>query len=210
MPNGERSNNTSINYEVQNNGVYSFIVYDKFNNQIKLEKKIVNIDKTLPTGICVANLNEGKTHVTVTASDDLSGILGYYYNNGSNTTSLITNNQYTFSSLHDSISVIVEDKVGNKITLVCSKTGDGSYAQILPPNGANIVKSDSSDSLKVSIEKANGYYLTRVWVRDPYEQTKKGVIANWGSQLEQPFNIINREISTKGLNNKILYVMLFY
>lgn len=204
LPDGQRSLNTSINFEVVNNGVYSFIVYDKYNNQIKLDKKIMNIDKSIPQGTCVANLNEGKTYITVTATDELSGIAGYYYSNGSNTTSLINNNQYTYSNLYDNISVIIEDKVGNKANITCTKTGDGSYAQIKPASGANIIKSDSSDSLKVSIEKTSGYYLTRVWVRDPYNQTQKGVIANWGSQLERPFNIIQREISNKNLQNKIV------
>lgn len=204
IPSGERRNTNVINYKVTNNGIYTFIIYDKYNNQLKLQQEVNNIDNTIPTGKCVANLNEGKTKVTVSALDEESGIAGYYYNNGKNTTGKQTVSEYTFSNLYENVSVIVEDKVGNKATLVCSKTGDGSYAQILPSSGANIVASDSSDTLKVSIEKTSGYYLTRVWVRDPYNQTQKGVIANWGSKLEKPFDIIQREISNKNLQNKIV------
>lgn len=204
LPSGERRDTDKINYKVTTNGIYTFIIYDRYNNQLKLQQEVDNIDKNIPTGTCVANLNEGKTKVTVTAKDEQSGISGYYYNNGANTTSKMAVSSYTFSNLYENVSVIVEDKVGNKATLLCTKTGDGSYAQILPSSGANIIASDNSDTLKVSIEKNNGYYLTRIWVRDPYGQTKKGVIANWGGNLEKPFDIIKREISNNNLQNKIV------
>ncbi|MBQ4633764.1 MAG: DUF5011 domain-containing protein [Bacilli bacterium] len=204
LPSGQISDQKKITYKAYNNGIYQFVIVDRYNNKMTMQHRISNIDKDEPSGSCIAVLEKGETKVTVTATDALSGVAGYYYNNGSNTTSKMNNNQYVYNNLYENVNVIIEDNAGNKKTITCTKKGDGSYAQITPASGANIIRSDTSDTLKVSIEKKSGYYLTRVWVRDPYAQVQKGVIAKWGSALEKPFNIIQREISNKNLTNKIL------
>ena len=204
LPNGKETKSTVIDYEVSNNNIYSFIIYDKYNNQLKLDKKVNNIDLKPPSGSCKNKLELGKTIVTVDATDSESGILNYVYNNND---SKITNTQpnYTYNGLYKEITVTINDKVGNSSTIKCTSSGEGANAQIKPPSGANIIKSDDSDTLKVSIEKKGSYYITRVWVLDPYNQINKGIILeNWNKKRASAATILQNEITNKNLNNKIV------
>ncbi len=204
LPDGKRDESRVITFDVEKNGVYKFYIYDKYNNRLLLEKNIYNIDNEIPFGSCDATLTEGTTTVIVSATDSKSGVASYAYNNGLSTTNYTTTSTYKYDGLFSNVKVKVKDKIGNIAEISCNKKGDGSFAQIKPPSGANIIKSDESSSLKVSIEKRSGYYISRVWVQDPYNQINKGVIAAWGVKRETPFSIISREITNKGLNNKIV------
>lgn len=202
LPNGSTSLDRAIEYEVNENGVYTFIIYGQHNNELKVEKKVTNFDKEPPKGTCTNKLELGKTYVEVEATDTLSGIASYIYSNGNNSLSS-KENKYTYSGLYKDINVTLVDKVGNKDTIKCVSSGEGATAQIKPPSGANIIKSAESDTLKVSIEKKSSYYITRVWVLDPYSQINKG-LNNWGKNLLKPYNIISNDISKYGLQNKIV------
>ena len=204
LPDNNESKFSAIEYGVSKNGVYKFIVYDKYDNKIEIEREVKTIDLEAPTGSCTNKLDLGKTYVEVQAIDSLSGISKYIYNNGEkNLTS--TESKYTYSGLYKNVNVTIVDKVGNKATIKCVSSGTGAEAQIKPPSGANIIRTAESDTLKVSIENKNGYYLTRVWVLDPYNQINKGIIReNWNKQRSYAIDILNSEISRKGLNNKIV------
>ena len=202
LPNGSTSLDRAIEYEVSENGIYTFIIYGQHNNELKLERKVTNFDKEAPKGTCTNKLDLGKTYVEVNAIDTLSGIESYIYSNGTNSLSL-KDNKYTYSGLYKDINVTLIDKVGNKRTIKCVSSGEGANAPIKPPSGANIIKSAESDTLKVSIEKKSNYYITRVWVLDPYNQINKG-LADWGSSLAPAATIINNDISKYGYQNKII------
>lgn len=204
LPDNKEVKYSGIEYEVSENGVYEFIVFDKYNNQIKLKRKVTTIDKEEPTGSCTNKLDLGKTYVEVSAKDTLSGVASYVYNNGANSLSS-KDSKYTYSGLYKDVNVTLIDKVGNKTTIKCVSSGEGATAQIKPPSGANIIKSDDADTLKVSIEKKNGYYITRIWVLDPYNQINKGIIlSNWNKKRAYAATILQNEITTKNLNNKIV------
>ncbi len=202
LPNGNTTAEKAIEYEVSQNGTYNFTVTDIYNNQIKLVKNVSNFDKEPPTGTCTNKLDLGKTYVEVKASDEKTGVSRYVYNNGEKDTSS-SNPKYEYNGLYKNVSVTLYDKLGNKATIKCVSSGEGATAPIKPPAGANIIKSAESDTLKVSIEKKSNYYVTRVWVLDPYSQINRG-LANWGSSLAQAATITKNEISKYGYQNKII------
>ena len=61
-----------------------------------------------------------------------------------------------------------------------------------------------SDTLKVTIEKKSGYFLTKMWINDPSSQIRKAVTSGWGSYFETLATMTNREIADKNLINKIV------
>ncbi len=202
LPDGNTTKDKAIEYEISQNGTYKFTVTDIYSNKIELEKKASNFDKEGPTGTCTNKLDLGKTYVEVKATDAKTGVAKYGYNNGEKTTTS-TNPKYEYNGLYKNVSVILYDKLGNTTTIKCVSSGEGATAQIKPPAGANIVKSAESNTLKVSIEKKSNYYITRVWVLDPYNQINKG-LAGWGSKLSTPATIINNDIAKYGYQNKII------
>lgn len=203
LPNGNEAKSKTINYEVSVNGKYEFTIYDKYNHTLKLIKNVKNIDAEAPTGTCINRLDLGKTYVTVTASDVGSGIYAYTYNN-TETNFTTKNATYEYAGIYETVKVTVTDKADNKTIITCSKTGTGAFPQIKPSSNSNIISQADSPTLKVTIEHFSDYYLSRVWVLDPYNQIKKGVTSAWGVKRETPFTIINREITTNNLQNKIV------
>ena len=78
------------------------------------------------------------------------------------------------------------------------------YPPITPPVGSSLKRNNNSSSLITSIERKSGYYLTRIWVKDPYSQIRKAITSRWQSALETVNVIANTEVSRKNLKNKIL------
>ena len=202
LPNGKTTLEKAIEYEVSDNGTYKFTIYDKYGNKKSLEQKVTNFDKEAPTGSCTNKLDLGKTIVEVKASDTKTSVVKYDYSNGEKTNSS-TSPKYEYSGLYKNVSVTLYDKVGNKATIKCVSSGEGVLPQIKAPSGANIIKESNSDSLKISIEKKNNYYIARIWMLDPYTQINKAVIKDWGVRREHPGTIFKREVETKNLSNKI-------
>ena len=201
LPNGNTTGDRNIKYPVSNNSTYTFIVNDKYGNQIALRREVKSIDKEGPTGTCANKLDLGKTYVTVDGNDDLSGINYYIYSNGESEKKS-TNATYTYSGLYKNVDVTLVDKVGNETKIKCVSSGEGAEAQIKPPSGANIIKTADSDTLKITIESTSNYYITRMWILDPYNQIKKE-INKWGSSLMKPSKILEKAVSNNNLEDKI-------
>jgi len=70
--------------------------------------------------------------------------------------------------------------------------------------GGTIVKKEESDTLKVTISKANSYYISQIWVKDAYNQLNKYDSPQYGNTLYKPGNLLANAISSNGLNNKIV------
>ncbi len=200
LPNGNEIRANGIEYEVTENGTYEFTIYDKHGNHLKVEKKVKSIDKEGPKGECKNILDLGKTNVEVTAIDEASGISNYIYDNGSKQITL-KEAKYEYSGLYKDINVTIVDKVGNKTTIKCVSSGEGALPPINFPSGTKYTA--DSDTIKVAIESKSDYYLTHVWVLDPYNQINKGM-NDWGKNLLKPYNIINNEISKYGYQDKII------
>lgn len=80
-------------------------------------------------------------------------------------------------------------------------TGGGSGQTY---TGGNLVKEETTDTLKVSIYRSNSYYVTRIWVKNAYQQLNKYDSPNYGSGLYRPGDLMNRAMSQNGLSNKLM------
>ena len=70
--------------------------------------------------------------------------------------------------------------------------------------GGTVVKKEETDTLKVTISKSNSYYLTQIWVKDPYNQLNKFDSPQYGATLYRPASLLQSAISQKGLSNKLV------
>lgn len=118
LPDGTSTANTSITYQISNNGTYKFAVYDLFNNVTIREIEVNDVDITSPTGNCIANVNNGTTMVALSATDK-SGIGGYNYVIDGIATGFIDSSNYTSKTSAEKVIAQVKDSYGNTSTLTC-------------------------------------------------------------------------------------------
>ena len=118
LPNGEVSKDRGIEYEISDNGTYTFEVYDTYNHKTKYEKTITNFDKEGPSGICTNKLDLGKTVVDVEAKDSGIGVAIYIYVSGEKEISS-EKTSYEFYGLYKDFNLILIYKLGNKSTIKC-------------------------------------------------------------------------------------------
>lgn len=195
LPNKVVSKEQIINYEVTSNGDYTFVFSDSNGKNYTKTITINNIDKVAPNGTCKAILLDGKTTFKVTSND--TDIIKYNYNNQySNTTGSITVDKYIRSS-----NVILEDSAGNKRSIAC-QTEIQALPVIAPKSGETVKYSAKSDTLVVKVTSNNGYYLTRIWAKDPVYQMKKQLVTT--NEYKRPKAILETAISKYNLTNKIV------
>ena len=85
-----------------------------------------------------------------------------------------------------------------------SSFNEEESAAIEPNSSENIIKKEETDTLKVYIIKNNGYYVTKIWAKNPYEQLNKFDSPNYGKSLERPGNLLSKSISQNNLGNKLI------
>ena len=71
-------------------------------------------------------------------------------------------------------------------------------------SGGSLVKEETTDTLKVSIYKSGSYFVTKVWVKNAYQQLNKYDSPNYGRSLIRPGDLMKQAISQKGLSNKLM------
>ncbi len=121
LPNYNKNFGTNFNYDVYVNGTYDFLVYDRNYNYTKASITISNIDKDGPSATCINTITNNQSTITVTASDSISGIIGYSYSNGStNYTDYIKDNHHTFTTSNKNAFVKIKDNSGNITNIACS------------------------------------------------------------------------------------------
>ena len=195
LPNKTVTQNKEFEYKVTDNGTYEFIFYDETGTSYTKKVTISSIDRTAPNGTCKAILLDGKTTFTVTSQDN--DIAKYIYNGVyESTTSSYIVNKFIRSS-----NVTLEDKVGNKRTITC-QTELRTLPVITPKSGETVRYSASSESLVVYVTKNNGYYLTRIWAKDPVYQMRKELVT--GDSFKRPKAILETAISKYNLKDKIV------
>ena len=118
LPNEEKTYNKQINYLVEENGLYTFNIYDKNNQLFKYEINITNIDNTSPTGTCTLSLNDKGGIISVNALDN-NEIAGYEYDYGNNKTKMLSDNKYTITTNDENANVIIYDKANNETSITC-------------------------------------------------------------------------------------------
>lgn len=205
LPNGKTTTSKNFTYKVSKNGTYTFTAYNTSNKEFKKSITINNIDKESPTGTCEATLNNNNTVIKVNAKDAISGINNYVYKDSNNNLTTLFTNTYTHNkNTSKNISVQVTDKVGNYTNISC-KIIDKSYLPVIKPEAnENLIKQEETDSLKIYITKKNNYYVTRIWMIDPYNQINKEDSPNYGSKLYKPSTLLQNAMNLYGYQNKLL------
>lgn len=119
LPNNKTTINNAINFPVEENGEYKFIIYDKNNNSFEYIMNVSNIDREKPTGTCILSLLNKGAKISVNANDN-SGIDGYEYQYNKNKTSILKESEYTISTMDEIASVTIYDLAGNYNTISCN------------------------------------------------------------------------------------------
>lgn len=83
-------------------------------------------------------------------------------------------------------------------------TGCTYFDPIKPSLCENVIKKSETDTLKVYITKEKNYYLTRIWVRNPYNQLKKYDSPKYGRELYKPKDLLEMAIENNNLSDKLI------
>ena len=142
LPNKTRSNDTLISYEVTENNLYVFKIYDIYDNYTEKKVLIDNIDKIPPTGTCEAISQGGVVTYTVNAEDD-SGIKGYSYYTGSEYTEFRSSNTFKYIMDYNVASAIIQDVAGNTTKVSCTKKKISTIVSATIPESKTVYIGDS-------------------------------------------------------------------
>jgi len=128
LPDGEKIYTKNFIYPVVENGIYEFKIYDK-KGLFKTESiEVKNIDKEKPFGTCLANIQDGKTYITINASDNL-GIKKYVVDEED----YISNN-VIFNVEKQDTNVKIYDEAGNVSIISCATTNKNSTINLIKSN----------------------------------------------------------------------------
>lgn len=200
LPNGVVNTSEVITYKVLGAGNYEFVLYTsnlkKYSKLITITESNSNsvtpeIPKTL-TGTCEAILKDGKTTVTVNSSSDIAK---YKYNGVESSSSIYNVNKY----LRDSYVELI-DKTGNTTKINCKITME-SLPVIEPQSGEKVKYQNESETLKIFISEKSGFYITRVWAKDPVYQLRKQFATG---SLQRTDTILSKAVSENNLKDKIV------
>lgn len=149
LPDGFDTIERLLSYSVNENGKYTFEIYNKNGNLLNYDINITNISKVKPKGVCTALIYSDRTEISVNASSG-NNILGYnYYVNGVGT-GYRTKNIFSTSVINpSSLYVNVLDSLGNEGKISCSYEDKRVYAD---PTG--IKRSVSGTALNKPIQEA--------------------------------------------------------
>ena len=116
LPDGNKSSEKEIIYEVNANGEYKFIIYDKYNNPIENKVSVTNIKRSFA---CSGTINYKGTTITVTgANNSTNYVSSYTYNlNGKDYTG---NKTYTIFKIITKAYVNLKLKDGTTEKVNCS------------------------------------------------------------------------------------------
>ena len=109
----------SLEYDVHENGIYKFIVFDKYGRDIEHEVEIKNIDNTIPEGTCTATTyyDQTKVEVNIRTTNEISN---YEYNLDGDITNSKANTLVSKIVKPTSVKVRVKDIINNQNEIICS------------------------------------------------------------------------------------------
>ena len=116
LPDGKTIKDSNYTYRVSDNEEYKFVLYNKYGIVKEKSIKISNINRTNPNVSCSAKFTNGKTVVTIDATDDI-GIKSYVVNNNT-----YNSNVVSINGLVKNNEVIVYDNAGNSSKTTCEVT----------------------------------------------------------------------------------------
>ena len=139
FPDGIKKYQRYDEYEVTQNGVYKFLIYSKDGSYQEKSIEINNIDKEAPKGSCSGYYKSGKSYITVNATDNMSQISKYVFNNQT-----FQKNTFTINGEFSTISLMVYDSVGNGANISCQLTNNNP---VVKPSSSSQGKSSSSGGM---------------------------------------------------------------
>lgn len=202
-PNKVVTTNSTSTYKVKENGTYTFIAYNKSGRKFKKEITITSIDLVKPTGSCVATINNSSTNIMVSNLNKQIDTFTYYDNTKVITTTTTKSYNYNLKTSNN-VFVNLKDLAGNTNLISCKIIDNSFYSAITPINGENVILERTTSTLKVYVSKYSNYYLTRVWVRNPYSQLNKFDSFEYGTNLYRPSALLKGASDTYNLKNKFL------
>lgn len=116
LPDGKTIKDSNYTYRVSDNGEYKFVLYNKYGIVKEKSIKISNINRTNPSVSCRAKFTNGKTVVTIDATDDI-GIKNYVVNNNTYNSNIVSIN-----GLVKNNEVVAYDNAGNSSKTTCEVT----------------------------------------------------------------------------------------
>lgn len=145
LPDNTKNTNNYINYKVEKNGTYTFLIYDKAGREIKKEVKINNIDKDLPLATCDAVVYSNYAKIVVN-SLSARNISSYEYHvNGESSKSISSSYHYNNASIFNA-SVILHNSSGNKNEINCEIANYNEWKTDFSKSIV-FIKSDKSDDI---------------------------------------------------------------
>lgn len=202
-PNKVVTTNSTSTYIVKENGTYTFIAYNKSGRKFKKEITITSIDLVKPTGSCTATINNSSTNIVVSNLNKQIDTFTYYDNTKVITTTTTKSYNYNLKT-STNVFVNLKDLAGNTNLISCKIIDNSFYSAITPLTGENVILERSTSTLKVYVSKYSNYYLTRVWVRNPYSQLNKFDSFEYGTNLYRPSVLLKGASDTYNLKNQFL------
>lgn len=202
-PNKVVTTNSTSTYIIKENGTYTFLAYNKSGRKFKKEITITSIDLVKPTGSCTATINNSSTNIVVSNLNKQIDTFTYYDNTKVITTTTTKSYNYNLKT-STNVFVNLKDLAGNTNLISCKIIDNSFYSAITPLTGENVILERSTSTLKVYVSKYSNYYLTRVWVRNPYSQLNKFDSFEYGTNLYRPSVLLKGASDTYNLKNQFL------
>ena len=202
-PNKVVTTNSTSTYIIKENGTYTFLAYNKSGRKFKKEITITSIDLVKPTGSCVATINNSSTNIMVSNLNKQIDTYTYYDNTKVITTTTTKSYNYNLKTSNN-VFVNLKDLAGNTNLISCKIIDNSFSSAITPLTGENVILERTTSTLKVYVSKYSNYYLTRVWVRNPYSQLNKFDSFEYGTNLYRPSALLKGASDTYNLKNQFL------
>jgi len=119
LPNGKVSYDNNINYKIDKNGNFTFVIYNKLGFKEEKTFVVTNIDNEVPTGTCTGYMYDTYTQLVVDASDK-SGVSSYEYYYGNNTSGKTNTKDFKYNEIINEALVKVYDNALNSKTFECN------------------------------------------------------------------------------------------
>lgn len=154
LSNGDTIENDTIKYNIDNNGVYEFKVYDNFLNETIHTVAVNNIDTEAPVldfDISTTEITNSSVDISLKAQDNIG--IKYIQTPDNN---IITDNQYTFTASKDGeYTFTVSDLAGNitSKTIVINNIASQKPSVITEISNKHWTKDNISIKISASSEK---------------------------------------------------------
>ena len=204
LPDGTTNNNLEGSFIVKDNGTYTIKAYNDKKEVFQEDIVIDNIDHEKPTGTCDATITYENTQISVIGNDNNSIVkYEYYANNKLINTSEVSKYTMQYSDINN-ILVKLYDQAGNSNDIKCNII-DLKYRDPIKPSPIdNIVFQEETKTLDVYITRHSGYYLTRIWAKNPYQQLNKAASREYGVNLYTSKVLLEDAIVKNNLQNKLI------